>query len=111
MPSPPYSTALWADIEPIPLDEGPGPGPSLAAITYTEHYSTCMSYLRAVMAANEYSERALDLTADIIAINPAHYTVWLYRAKIVAELGKDVVDELRWVEGWAEKSLKNYQIW
>ena len=64
----------WEDIIPIEQDDG-GPNP-LAAIAYTEDYSEAMSYLRAVMAKNEMSERALDLTEDIIAMNPAHYTVW-----------------------------------
>ena len=64
----------WLDIVPIPQDEG-GPNP-LAAIAYTEEYSEAMSYLRAVMAKNEMSERALDLTEDVIGMNPAHYTVW-----------------------------------
>lgn len=64
----------WEDVVPIPQDEG-GPNP-LAAIAYTDGYSEAMSYLRAVMAKNEMSERALELTEDIIAINPAHYTVW-----------------------------------
>lgn len=64
----------WSDIEPIPLDEG-GPN-ALAAITYSDEYDEAMSYLRAVMAKNEMSERALALTEDIIASNPAHYTVW-----------------------------------
>ena len=64
----------WADIEPLPQDDG-GAHP-LAAIAYTEEYSEAMSYLRAVMAKNEMSERALDLTEHIISMNPAHYTVW-----------------------------------
>lgn len=64
----------WADVTPFPQDDG-GPNP-LAAIAYTEGYSEAMSYLRAVMADNEMSERALELTEDIIAMNPAHYTVW-----------------------------------
>ena len=67
-------TEEWADVVPIPQDEG-GPNP-LAAIAYTEEYSEAMSYLRAVMAKNEVSERALDLTEHIISMNPAHYTVW-----------------------------------
>ena len=64
----------WKDVVPIPQDEG-GPNP-LAAIAYTEEYSEAMSYLRAVMADNEQSERALRLTEHIIDMNPAHYTVW-----------------------------------
>ena len=36
-----------------------------------------MSYLRALMVGGgEMSERALLLTGDIIAMNPAHYTIW-----------------------------------
>ena len=64
----------WADIVPIPQDDG-GPNP-LAAIAYTEEYSEAMSYLRAVMAKDEKSDRSLALTEDIIRLNPAHYTVW-----------------------------------
>ena len=64
----------WADIVPIAQDDG-GPNP-LAAIAYTDEYIEAMSYLRAVMANNERSDRALELTTDIIAMNPAHYTVW-----------------------------------
>ena len=64
----------WADIEPFQQDDG-GPNP-LAAIAYTEGYSEAMSYLRAIMARDEMSERALALTEDIIEMNPAHYTVW-----------------------------------
>ena len=65
----------WKDIVPIPQDEG-GPNP-LAAIAYTDEYSEAMSYLRAVMAVDELSERVLALTEHVISMNPAHYTVWL----------------------------------
>lgn len=64
----------WADVVPIPQDEG-GPNP-LAAIAYTDEYSQAMSYLRAVMASNEKSQRVMSLTEHIIKMNPAHYTVW-----------------------------------
>ena len=70
-----YSDSIdWEDVVPIPQDDG-GPNP-LAAIAYTEEYSEAMSYLRAVMAGDEKSDRALRLTEDIIRMNPAHYTVW-----------------------------------
>ena len=86
-----YSTdPVWADVTPIPLDDGSNYYPAeeqdasgdtngtmpLATISYSEEYMEAMSYLRAVMAANEMSDRALELTKDIIRINPAHYTVW-----------------------------------
>jgi protein farnesyltransferase/geranylgeranyltransferase type-1 subunit alpha len=65
---------MFADVTPIPQDDGPYP---LAQIAYTDHYREGMSYLRALMAGDgEKSERALGLTADMIALNPAHYTVW-----------------------------------
>jgi protein farnesyltransferase/geranylgeranyltransferase type-1 subunit alpha len=64
----------WADIEPLPQDDG-GLHP-LAAIAYSEEYSQAMGYLRAVMARNEFSERVMALTEHIISMNPAHYTVW-----------------------------------
>jgi len=68
----------WADVTPIPLNDGNdnnGVQP-LAAIAYKPSYVEASSYLRAVMAANELSERALRLTEDVISMNPAHYTVW-----------------------------------
>ena len=64
----------WDDVVPIPLDDG-GPN-ALAVIAYTDEYSEAMSYLRAVMAKDEKSERVLALTEHIISMNPAHYTVW-----------------------------------
>jgi len=67
----------WDDIVPLPQDDG-GPNP-LAAIAYTDEYSEAMSYLRAIMAKNEMSERALSLTEDIIDMNAAHYTVWFVK--------------------------------
>lgn len=105
------SSPLWADITPIPLSEPNSPAPALATIAYSPAYAEAMSYLRAVMCANEYSDRALALTQDIIALNPAHYTVWLYRGKILRACSKDVYAELRWLEMAAMKHLKNYQIW
>lgn len=71
---PNYSdNAAWADVESIAQDDTAHP---LAAIAYPNEYAEAMGYLRAVMAKNEYSERVLSLTEDIISMNPAHYTVW-----------------------------------
>ncbi|TLD08089.1 hypothetical protein E2P81_ATG10211 [Venturia nashicola] len=105
-----YSTdPVWSDVVPLPTDEG-GPNP-LAAIAYAAEYEEAMSYLRAVMAANEHSDRVLDLTEDVIDLNPAHYTVWLYRAATLFALKADLRAELEWVSDTARAHQKNYQIW
>lgn len=127
------SSPEYADLTPIPLrddmtlDTSPTAHPiqPLATIAYSPAYTEATAYLRAVMAANEFSERALKLTEDVIAMNPAHYTVWLYRAKCLKEMNgfgdkaenvknKDLqwlTDELKWLDKVAKKHLKNYQIW
>lgn len=35
-----------------------------------------MDYFRAVARVNEKSKRVFELTAHIIDMNPAHYTIW-----------------------------------
>lgn len=70
-----------------------------------------MAYLRAVMAAKEHSPRALQLTDHIISMNPAHYTVWLYRFAIIEALNISIPDEIAWLNEVSLEHLKNYQIW
>jgi len=98
----------WEDIIPLPQDDGDNP---LAQIAYTEEYSEAMSYLRAIMAKEEISDRALKITEHIIKINPAHYTVWLYRAMVIFELSYDLRDEIHFLNEQAIWHEKNYQIW
>lgn len=75
--------SLWQDVTPIPQADQSG---ALAPIAYSPRYSEAMSYLRAVMAENEVSERALAMTEDLISMNPAHYTVWIFRMQILKGL-------------------------
>lgn len=120
---------LLPDLHPIPQDDGPRP---LAQIAYTDTYAEAMSYLRALMAANELSERTLKVTEYIIAINPAHYTCWGFRLRALFQVAKTqplqaaqadsgepaVKEELSWLKGEIEyldkvavQHEKNYQIW
>lgn len=98
----------WDDVTPILQAE---PEHALAAIAYPEDYVEAMSYLRAVMAAKEHSPRCLQLTEHIISMNPAHYTVWLYRFAIVEALNISIPDEMAWLNAISLEHLKNYQIW
>lgn len=99
---------LWDDVIPIPQDEPEG---ALARIAYPDSYAEAISYLRAVMAVSEYSPRTLRLTEHVISMNPAHYTVWLYRFSIIKSLGLSIPDEIAWLNEVALSNLKNYQIW
>lgn len=63
------------------------------------------------MVAEEYSPRTLRLTENVIEMNPAHYTVWLFRFKIVQALNIPLEDEFKWLNGVSLEHLKNYQIW
>ncbi|KAF5012977.1 hypothetical protein FDECE_984 [Fusarium decemcellulare] len=98
----------WDDVIPIPQDE---PEDALAQIAYPDDYAEAVSYLRAVMAADECSPRSLRLTEHVISMNPAHYTVWLFRFKIISVLKLSVPDEITWLNQVALANLKNYQIW
>ncbi|KAK9475839.1 hypothetical protein V1514DRAFT_338766 [Lipomyces japonicus] len=103
----------WHDVTPIPQHDGTNPALSLSVIAYQPAYVTAMGYLRAVMRANELSDRALKLTEDVILMNPAHYTIWSYRARILLKLKtrQELEQELVWIEQVAGKFPKNYQIW
>lgn len=70
-----------------------------------------MGYLRAIMSANETTPRVLSLTSHIITLNPAHYTVWLYRARTIFAISSPIEQELEWVNEIASSNQKNYQIW
>ncbi|KXJ93300.1 putative geranylgeranyltransferase type I alpha subunit [Microdochium bolleyi] len=98
----------WDDVAPIPQAE---PEHALAAIAYPEDYAEAMAYLRAVMASKEHSPRCLELTEHIISMNPAHYTVWLYRFAIVEALNISIPEEMAWLNAVSLEHLKNYQIW
>lgn len=44
-------------------------------------------------------------------MNPAHYTVWLYRFSIVQGMRTSIPDEIEWLNNVSMENLKNYQIW
>ena len=63
------------------------------------------------MAADECSSRALRLTEHVISMNPAHYTVWLYRFKIISHSDASIPNEIEWLNSVSLANPKNYQIW
>jgi protein farnesyltransferase/geranylgeranyltransferase type-1 subunit alpha len=96
------------DVEPLPLNPE---NVTISVILYTEEYKKSLGLLKALQAKEEYSERAIFLTEQVIKLNPGHYTVWQYRYHNIINLQKDIDEELDWCEGIAIDNVKNYQIW
>jgi protein farnesyltransferase/geranylgeranyltransferase type-1 subunit alpha len=70
-----------------------------------------LGYLRALMKEKEYSERALELTEEVLAWNAGHYSVWQYRRDILNGMDSNWSDELFYTQEMATENPKNYQIW
>ncbi|XP_012281565.1 protein farnesyltransferase/geranylgeranyltransferase type-1 subunit alpha [Orussus abietinus] len=98
----------WNDVEPVPQDDGPNP---IVAIAYSKRFKDAYDYFRAVLKSGEKSDRVLELTKDCGWLNPANYTVWQFRREVLKALGKDLKEELRYIEKIIKANTKNYQVW
>ncbi|KAG0687564.1 CAAX geranylgeranyltransferase alpha subunit [Pichia californica] len=102
----------------IPLEDGAPEGLEdivLCKIMYTDEFKMVFSYLRALMAKNEYSKRSNYVACYAISLVPAHYTVWNYKFDIVKSLYENgeysINEEFKWCNKIALENEKNYQIW
>jgi len=70
-----------------------------------------MNYFRAMVQKDERTKRSLDVTTEVIEINPANYTAWHFRRLILEAINADFHEELQFVTQMALDNPKNYQIW
>jgi protein farnesyltransferase/geranylgeranyltransferase type-1 subunit alpha len=64
-----FSSPIWADVTPLEQDDGSSP---LVPIAYDDSYRLMMGYFRQLVANKELSQRALDLTTEILQENASH---------------------------------------
>jgi len=96
-----------------------------------EKYSQLMALSLAKRKAREFTEESLDLTTQLLSINPEFYTMWNFRREILLDFfekqatestdqenpvkGKDkqsiLLGELRFTEGAVASHPKSYWIW
>jgi hypothetical protein len=70
-----------------------------------------MGLIRAVLAKQEFSERALALTEAAIDLNQSFYSTWQHRRQCLRFLKCDLSKELARVAEWGGKNPKNFQLW
>lgn len=109
----------YDDIVPISIESKLG-DEELCKILYTDEYKQLMGLARSMLSNNELSTRAIRLTAKIIDLVPAFYTIWNYRFNILSFLLNDkhivdsdqfIIKELDWLDQITLNNPKNYQIW
>mmetsp|Transcript_34634 Transcript_34634/g.63691 ORF Transcript_34634/g.63691 Transcript_34634/m.63691 type:complete len:380 (+) Transcript_34634:86-1225(+) len=120
--------ATLSDVTPLPQNDGPVT--PVCSIAYTSTFIKSFDYLRALLKADERSERAFDLTTQCLKLNPANYTVWHFRRRCLIALSGDgdgddgsgcggggtidvdrIEKDLEWTDNLGGTNPKNYQLW
>lgn len=98
----------WKDVSPIDQDDGPYP---VLQIQYSDRFRDRMGYFRTVLRAREYSARSLALCREVLSLNPANYTGWVFLKDAITRLEVDLGHELSFVANFIVENPKNYQVW
>ena len=67
-----------------------------------------MGYFRAILKAGEISQRAYELTEEVIRMSAGNYTAWFYRRKCLDELQLPLEEEMKWLQACGLSMEKNY---
>uniref|UniRef100_A0A0N5B414 Protein farnesyltransferase/geranylgeranyltransferase type-1 subunit alpha n=1 Tax=Strongyloides papillosus TaxID=174720 RepID=A0A0N5B414_STREA len=99
---------LYSDVEPIYSTEE-----ELACvrIALSEEFIDRFAYMRALVNAEEYSERSFNLTTECIQLNSGNYSIWKFRRDCLKKLNLNLKDELNMVSEVIRENPKNYQVW
>ncbi|THH30915.1 hypothetical protein EUX98_g3281 [Antrodiella citrinella] len=101
----------WQDVTPVPQYDGILFNLSVDVLIVVLADKDATDYFRAVVKSDEISERVLQLTEDIIRLNPAHYSAWQFRYRTLIALKSNLDAELALMDVLAIQFLKTYQVW
>ncbi len=101
----------WADLQVAAQRHLSATATAVVAIDYAEDDAETLAYFRAVVEANEASARALQLTEEVIGVNPAHYSAWEWRWRCLAATNIDLAAEDPFLRRCTAENPKNYQLW
>lgn len=109
--------SIFSDVKPVAQDDGPVP---VVKIDYSEDFVRVMGYFRAILVKEEYSERTLQLSEEVIELNAANYSAWQYRRLCMKKMHEAASQEDR-LAAWRRElmycsdqclnNMKNYQVW
>merc|ERR1711957_136562 len=70
-------------------------------------------YFRAILAKNEISQRAFELTNEVLKNSATNYMAWYHRRKCIdnPDLNINFKNELNFLDNNMIENQKNYQIW
>ncbi|PWA90775.1 protein farnesyltransferase/geranylgeranyltransferase type-1 subunit alpha [Artemisia annua] len=98
----------WADVTPVPQNDGPNP---VVPIAYSEDFTETMSYFRRVtLLIVSCLVRPFSQLVGYMCVW-VEQEVWQFRRLILEALNADLYEELEFIEGLASKNSKNYQLW
>lgn len=117
----------YSDLAPEEVTQNPGE--QVAEISYSKKLGALMGLFKVLHSRNEYSERALAVTSELVVVNPAYYFVWDFRFEILKHIGNEIFDYKQvgftpnaksgplvgedgsFINEFTLKNPKNYQIW
>ncbi|KAI3657213.1 hypothetical protein MP638_007001 [Amoeboaphelidium occidentale] len=85
----------------------------IAQIAYSKEYTELLDKFKEIMTATEEPSNTLEITKNLLNLNPAHYTVWHYRQRFLTNKKSQelLMKELEFLNEFTLDNQKNYQVW
>jgi len=92
----------------------------ICVINYPPEFVKLMDQFRKAVHEESYTMESFELTSSLLEYNPANYSVWLFRRRLLlghppsqegGVAGSFLAREMEYLDQMTEENPKNYQIW